>query len=218
MTLSIVIFDIYPVTAIMIVLLAILNDLPIMMIAYDNVTVAPRPVRWDMGRVLTTSVTLGLIGVVESFGLFWFADRVLHMPRPELQTLIFLKLLVAGHLTIYVTRNIGWFWQRPWPNWRLFFACETTQLLGSLGAVYGWFVHPIGWKYALLVWGYALVWFVIENAGKILTYRAFRGHSIWVGRRFGSAHRSLHVHHMVSRDYAHQTGQTQKKQVAAAGS
>ncbi|MEJ2379053.1 MAG: plasma-membrane proton-efflux P-type ATPase, partial [Pseudolabrys sp.] len=77
MTLSIVLFDFYPVTAIMIVLLAILNDLPIMMIAYDNVPVAPRPVRWDMTRVLTTSVTLGLIGVVESFGLFWFADRIL---------------------------------------------------------------------------------------------------------------------------------------------
>jgi H+-transporting ATPase len=193
MTLSIIVFDFYPVTAIMIVLLAILNDVPIMMIAYDNVPVAPRPVRWDMQRVLTTSFTLGLIGVVESFGLFWFADRVLHMPRPELQTLIFLKLLVAGHLTIYVTRNIGWFWQRPWPNWRLFVACETTQVLGTLAAVYGWIVHPIGWRYALLVWGYALVWFVIENAGKILVYRAFLGHSIWGGRRFGNAHRWLHA-------------------------
>jgi len=191
MTLSIVVFDFYPVTAIMIVLLAILNDLPIMMIAYDDVPVAPGPVRWDMTRVLTLSGTLGLIGVVESFGLFWFADRVLQMPRPELQTLIFLKLLVAGHLTIYVTRNIGWFWQRPWPNWRLFFACEATQVLGTLAAVYGWIVHPIGWTYALLVWAYALVWFVIENTGKILAYRAFHEHSIWQGRRFGGAHRSV---------------------------
>jgi H+-transporting ATPase len=217
MTLSIVVFDFYPVTAIMIVLLAILNDVPIMMIAYDNVPVTARPVRWDMTRVLTLSGTLGLIGVVESFGLFWFADRVLHMPRPELQTLIFLKLLVAGHLTIYVTRNIGWFWQRPWPNWRLFFACETTQVLGTLAAVYGWIVHPIGWSYALLVWGYALVWFVIENIGKILTYRAFRGHSIWGGRRFASAHRWLHGHQSVVHDNARQTGQVQPKQSATAG-
>jgi H+-transporting ATPase len=138
--------------------------------------VAPQPVRWDMNRVLTTSVTLGLIGVVESFGLFWFADRYLHMPRPTLQTLIFLKLLVAGHLTIYVTRNIGWFWQRPWPNWRLFCACEATQLLGTLAAVYGWTIHPIGWSYALLVWGYALVWFFIGNAGKL-----------WVRHTLGTA-------------------------------
>jgi len=210
MTLSIVIFNFYPVTAVMIVLLAILNDLPIMMIAYDNVPVAERPVRWDMGRVLTTSVTLGLIGVVESFGLFWFADRVMQMPRPELQTLIFLKLLVAGHLTIYVTRNIGWFWQRPCPNWRLFFACEATQVLGTLAAVYGWFVAPIGWKYALLVWVYALVWFVIENAGKRLIYRVLRAQSIWFFGRFQHAHRSLQPHGVASVDHARQTGRSNK--------
>ena len=210
MTLAIVVFNFYPVTAIMIVLLAILNDLPIMMIAYDNVTVAPRPVRWDMTRVLTTSVTLGLIGVVESFALFWFADRILHMPRPQLQTLIFLKLLVAGHLTIYITRNVGWFWDRPWPSWRLFVTCEVTQVLGTLGAVYGFIVHPLGWKYALLVWAYALAWFIVENAGKILVYRAFGGGSIWGGRRFGGAHRRLGQHDVVVSDYAHQTGKAQK--------
>jgi len=175
MTLSIIAFNFYPVTAVMIVLLAIFNDVPIMMIAYDDVRVAERPVKWDMKRVLTLSLTLGIIGVIESFGLFWFADTVLHIPRPTLQTIIFLKLLVAGHLTIYVTRNIGWFWQRPWPNWRLIAAAETTQIIGTLAAVYGWIVEPIGWGYALLVWGYALVWFVIENAGKIWVYRTLLG-------------------------------------------
>jgi H+-transporting ATPase len=178
MTLSILIFDFYPVTAVMIVLLAIFNDVPIMMIAYDNVPVAPRPVRWDMVRVLSMSVFLGVLGVVASFTLFWFAERYLHLPRPTVQTLIFLKLLVAGHLTIYLTRNVGWFWQRPWPDWRLFFACEATQVLGTLAAVYGWFVEPIGWGYALMVWGYALAWFVINNIGKVWVYRALRGRTL----------------------------------------
>ncbi|MGD8789695.1 MAG: plasma-membrane proton-efflux P-type ATPase, partial [Burkholderiales bacterium] len=58
MTLSILIFDFYPVTAIMIVLLAMLNDFPIMMIAYDNAEVAPHPVRWDMARVLSVATAL----------------------------------------------------------------------------------------------------------------------------------------------------------------
>ncbi len=178
MTLSILVFNFYPVTAVMIVLLAIFNDVPIMMIAYDNVPVAPRPVRWDMVRVLTMSMFLGVLGVVASFALFWFAERYLHLPRPTVQTLIFLKLLVAGHLTIYLTRNVGWFWQRPWPDWRLFFACEVTQMLGTLAAVYGWFVEPIGWGYALMVWGYALAWFVINNIGKVWVYRALRGRAL----------------------------------------
>jgi H+-transporting ATPase len=182
MTLSILIFDFYPVTAVMIVLLAVLNDFPILMIAYDNVRVAERPVRWDMHRVLTMSTVLGVMGVVASFLVFWIAERYFGLSRPTIQTLIFLKLLVAGHLTIYLTRNEGWFWQHPWPNWRLFVATETTQVLGTLAAVYGWFVEPIGWRYALLIWGYALAWLVVNNVAKVWTYRVLR-HGMQMHRR-----------------------------------
>ena len=112
-----------------------------------------------------------------------------------MQTLIFLKLLVAGHLTIYLTRNVGWFWQRPWPDWRLFVACEVTQVLGTLAAVYGWFVTPIGWPYALMVWGYALTWFVINNVGKVFVFRAIRGESLWFARHLARVQRPLRPRH-----------------------
>jgi len=174
MTLSIIVFNFYPVTAIMIVLLAILNDFPIMMIAYDNAPVAQRPVRWDMHRVLTLSIVLGIMGVISTFTLFWFVQDVLHLPRDTMQTLIFLKLLVAGHLTIYLTRNTGKIWDRPLPGWRLFVTTEATQVLGTLAAVYGWLVTPIGWGYALAVWAYALIWFLINSAVKIHVYRLTR--------------------------------------------
>ncbi len=172
MTLSILVFDFYPVTAIMIVLLALLNDFPIMMIAYDNATVADRPLRWNMRRVLTIASVIGVMGVAETFLLFWFVDRVLALPRETVQTIIFLKLLVAGHLTIYVTRNQRWFWNRPWPAARLFWACEATQVAGTLIAVYGLFVTPIGWGYALAVWAYALAWLPVESAVALAVRRA----------------------------------------------
>jgi H+-transporting ATPase len=171
MTLSIIAFNFYPVTAVMIVLLALFNDFPIMMIAYDNAPVAERPVRWDMPLTLTISVLLGLLGVIASFMLFWIAERYLHLGRDEVQSVIFLKLLVAGHLTIYLTRNKGAIWQRPWPSWKLFTATEATQVLGTLAAVYGWFITPIGWHYALLVWAYALIWVLINSGCKIIAYR-----------------------------------------------
>ena len=174
MTLSILVFNFYPVTAVMIVLLAIMNDFPIMMIAYDNAPVAPNPVRWDMHRVLTMSIVLGVLGVISTFGLFWICEEYLNITRDVIQTIIFLKLLVAGHLTIYLTRNIGAFWSRPWPNWKLIVAAETTQVVGTLAAVYGWLVTPIGWKYALIVWGYALVWFLINNIAKVYVYNLLR--------------------------------------------
>ena len=194
MTLSIIVFNFYPVTAVMIVLLAILNDFPIMMIAYDNTAVARRPVRWDMQRVLTAALVLGGVGVIESFLLFWFAETYLHLPREVIQTVIFLKLLVAGHLTLYVARNEGWFWQRPWPDWRLLAGTEATQLLGTLAAVYGWFVAPIGWQTALLVWAYALAWLPLENLAKILVYRMISQHSEGLLRPLRRTQAWLHTH------------------------
>jgi H+-transporting ATPase len=125
--------------------------------------VASRPLRWDMRRVLTVAVALGLSGLVASFLLFWYADKMLGLPREQIQTLIFLKLLVAGHLTIYVTRNQSWFWTKPYPDLRLFLTTEATQVIGTLIAVYGVFVAPIGWSYALAVWGYALLWLPVND-------------------------------------------------------
>ena len=142
MTASILIFNFYPVTAIMVVLLALLNDLPIMMIAYDNAPIARRPVRWDMTRVLTIASVLGGYGVIESFGMFWIVRDYLHLASPVVQALIFLKLLVSGHMTIYLTRNKGPVWERPWPSWKLVVPARATQLAGTLAVVYGWFMAP----------------------------------------------------------------------------
>jgi len=194
MTLSILVFDFYPVTAVMIVLLAILNDFPIMLIAYDNVPVAKQPVRWDMQRVLTISIVLGILGVLSSFGLFWIAERYLHLPRETIQTLIFLKLLVAGHLTIYLARNAGAIWDRPWPNWKLFVSTEATQAIGTLAAVYGWFVTPIGWTYALAIWGYAVLWFLFNSAVKILVCRLIAQGSDRHARHLSRVEARLHTH------------------------
>jgi H+-transporting ATPase len=177
MTAAILMFNFYPVTAIMVVLLALLNDIPIMMIAYDNAPVALRPVRWDMTRVLSIASALGIYGVFESFVLYWLARDYFDLPSAVLQATIFLKLLVSGHMTIYLTRNKGWVWERPWPSWKLVVPCEATQLLGTLIVVYGIAMAPIGWWMALFVWGYTLVSFFVANAVKIAAHRLI-GHIV----------------------------------------
>ena len=183
MTVCILVFNFYPVTAIMIILLALLNDFPIMMIAYDNAPFVASPARWAMRRVLAVSSLLGLLGVASTFGLFLVLQVYAHLPANITQTLIFLKLLVAGHLTIYLTRNRGAVWQKPLPSWRLFLTAEATQVVGTLAAVYGLFVAPVGWTYALLVWAYALAWFLFNSAIKILAYRIIERHpERWAGK------------------------------------
>ena len=177
MTASILIFNFYPVTAIMVVLLTLLNDLPIMMIAYDNAPFAASPVKWDMTRVLIIASVLGIYGVLESFGLYWIVRDYMALPHPIVQALIFLKLLVSGHMTIYLTRNKGPVWERPLPSWKLVVPAEATQVVGTLVVV-------TGWPLALLVWGYALVSFMVASLVKIGAYRLLE-------HRFGRDKRHL---------------------------
>jgi H+-transporting ATPase len=156
MTLAILVFNFYPLTAVMIVMLALLNDGAILSIAYDNVHYNDKPESWNMHLVLGVATVLGVLGPVAAFGLFYLGERVYHLDRPHLQTLMYLMLSVAGHLTIFMTRTRGPFWSiRPAPI--LWLAVLGTQTVATLIAVYGLFMTPLGWGWALFVWGYALV-------------------------------------------------------------
>jgi H+-transporting ATPase len=170
MTLAILIFNFYPLTAVMIVMLALLNDGAILSIAYDNVHYKDQPESWNMRVVLGVSTVLGLIGVVSAFLLFYLGERVFHLDRSHIQTLMYLKLSVAGHLTIFLTRTRGPFWSIR-PAKILWLAVLGTQIVATLIAVYGFFMTPLGWGWTLFVWGYALVWFLLNDRLKLLAYR-----------------------------------------------
>ena len=172
MTLAILVFNFYPVTAVMIVMIALLNDGAILSIAYDNVLYRNKPEAWNMRLVLSISTVLGVIGVVSAFLLFYLGERVFHMDRLTVQTLMYLKLSVAGHLTIFLTRTRGPFWSIR-PAKILLIAVVGTQAIATLIAVYGVFMAPLGWKWAGLVWAYALAWALINDRVKLLAYRIF---------------------------------------------
>jgi H+-transporting ATPase len=172
MTLAILVFNFYPLTAVMIVMLALLNDGAILSIAYDNVHYKDKPEAWNMRLVLGISTVLGVIGVVAAFGLFYLGERVFHLDRAHIQTLMYLKLSVAGHLTIFLTRTRGPFWSIR-PARVLWIAVLGTQMVATLIAVYGLFMTPLGWGWAAFVWGYALAWFLLNDRVKLLAYRIF---------------------------------------------
>jgi H+-transporting ATPase len=172
MTLSIMIFNFYPVTAVMIVLLALLNDGAILTIAYDRTHYSNEPEAWNMHVVMGVATMLGLMGVVETFGLFYIAERYMHLNREIIQPLIYLKLSVAGHLTLFVARTKGPFWSIK-PASILLVAVILTQLVATIISVYGILMPPLGWTYAGVVWAYALIWFFIEDRVKLAAYKIF---------------------------------------------
>jgi H+-transporting ATPase len=170
-TVSIVVFNFFPVTPVQIVLLAILNDAAILTIAYDRVKPSPRPERWDLHEVLAIATVLGLGGVVESFTLVALAVGPLGLGHAEVQTLMYLKLSVAGHLTLFVARTRGRLWSDPHPARILLIAVIGTQILATLIAASGLLMKPLRWNLIALAWGYALVWILLLDQLKLIAYR-----------------------------------------------
>lgn len=171
-TLSILVFNFYPVTAVMIVLLALLNDAPIMTIASDNVRYSIKPEKWNMHQVLGLGTLLGFVGVILSFLIFYIGKNVFYLNNEMVQSFVFLKLAVAGHLTIFISRTKGHFWSIK-PSKMLLFSAIITKVAATFFAVYGWFIAPIGWKYALFIWGYAIIAFVLTDYLKVFYYKYY---------------------------------------------
>ncbi len=167
---AILVFNFFPVTAIMIVMLALLNDGAILSIAYDKVHYKMQPEAWNMRLVLGVATVLGVIGPIAAFGLFFLGDRVFGLGRPQLQTMMYLMLSVAGHLTIFLTRTRGPFWSIR-PARILWMAVLGTQIIATLIAVFGLFMTPLGWGWAAFVWGYAIIWALASDRVKLLAYR-----------------------------------------------
>jgi len=194
MVLAMMVFNFYPITAVMIILLALLNDLPIMTIAEDHTWLDPKPVRWQMKRVLTVATVLGTVGVIETFFLLFLIREVFHIGLAQIQTIIFLKLVVAGHLTLFVARTKESFYRRPFPAPILLTAIVATQIIAALIAGLGIFVTAIPWSYVGYIWLYCIVWIFIEDGVKKAVYNQ----SLFTGKRYlhymWLARKSLHSH------------------------
>jgi len=194
--LAIVIFNFYPLTALMIILLALLNDIPIISIAYDKTKIAKKPVRWDMKEMLVLSTWLGVAGVLSSFTIFYIVMvYVYHHPVNPFTPLIpkwvdihdyktwlafvqsafFTKLVMAGHWTIFNTRTTDWFFKKPWPSKTLLAALLGTAFLGLVLGVYGFgLITPIGWKWGIFLFVYTVVWFVFNDVVKRAVVKYYR--------------------------------------------
>lgn len=168
--LATIVYGFFPLTPVMIIMLALLDDIPIMTIAFDRAKVPSLPVRWQMDRVLVVSSVLGALAVIQSFGLLVIGQNVLHLDSHHLQTILFLQLVVGGHLMLFVTRTKGPFWMPPFPGTALFWAIVATQVVAALLCAYGVLVPALPWKLIGLVWAYNLAWMFVQDLAKLAIY------------------------------------------------
>ena len=169
--LSVLIFDYSPLSAVMIILLALLNDIPVMSIAYDNAQVSKKPIRWHIRETLFISVILGITGLISSFALFYWLN-VNGYAIATIQTLLFLKLDVSGHSTLYLTRTgRKHFWERPFPSLKFFIPAFSSRIIGTIIAAFGILMEPVSWKAVGYIWVYSTVWFLFNDQIKVISYK-----------------------------------------------
>jgi H+-transporting ATPase len=181
-------FGFSPLTPVMIILLALLDDVPIMTIAYDNTLLPGQPVRWNMRRLLLGASLMGLFSMVQSFGLLligmeWLSNHQwqawIALNREQVQTAVYLQLVAGGHLLLFVVRAREFFFNRPWPARPLFLALVGTQIFAVLMCGFGWFVTALPWTVIGLVWIYMLVWMFVLDQVKLAINRTLnRGEHI----------------------------------------
>jgi H+-transporting ATPase len=169
-TLSIIIFKFYPITPLMIVLLALLNDLPIMSIAYDNVRISIKPEKWHMNKILSVATMLGLTGVIFTFGMLYLGIFRFQLSHELLQSLIYLKLALAANMTVFMARTKGPFWSIRPAN-ILLLACAFVQLAALTITTLGIMLPPLGWQLAAFVWVYVLVELIVTDFLKVRFYK-----------------------------------------------
>lgn len=147
----------YPMTPVQILILALLNDLPIISLAYDRVHVASKPAKINAKKRMLLGSLYGLTGVANSVLFVVIARQLLHLDWSIIRTLFFLKLSVGGHMLIYVAHTKERWWKFL-PSQTVIWATTATQLLATLLAVSGIFMSPIRLSWALAVWLWAFFW------------------------------------------------------------
>lgn len=183
-TLAIFVYGTYPVTVIMLVLLALINDGSMVTIAYDNTTIPKTPQRWNMPYILSLATVIGLVGVIETFLLYYYTEIYLRLPHEQVQTLIYLHLAVGGMMTIYVTRVQGPFWSIP-PAPKMLMATGASVAISTLMACFGILMTGVGPMWTLASWGYAFLWFLIFDWVKLWLYRLLDPHRVVIlGSRY----------------------------------
>ncbi len=182
-TLSMLIFNYSPLSAIMVILLALLDDIPVMSIAYDNAPIDKKPIRWHLSDTIFISTVLGVTGLVSSFALFYWLN-VNGFSIAIIQTILFLKLDVAGHSTLYLTRTgRKHFWERPYPSLKFFLPAFGSRILGTIISLYGILMQPISWEYVIYIWIYSIAWFLLNDWIKVGSYKVLDKYKEYKARR-----------------------------------
>ncbi len=166
----------FPLLPVQLILLAVMNDIPIIAIAFDDVQIPDKPARVDFVKRTTLSVTLGLTGLVNSLLFLWIALSLLHLSPVQITTGFFLKLSIGGHFLLLVARTKDE-WFKHLPTKSLAAALVGTQILAALFALTGTFMPALPLSVIIFLWVYTFVWMQVSDLVKLWARKWLRDDS-----------------------------------------
>ena len=142
LSLGVMLTGVFIITPLLIVLLLFTNDFVTMSIATDRVSYARQPERWHVPTLVAAAGALAALILVLSFSVFFAGRDLLHLPLPQLQTLIFVMLVFTGQGNVYLVRERRHFWQSRPSRW-LLLSSVLDVVIVSLLATRGLLMAPI---------------------------------------------------------------------------
>jgi len=172
LTLAFVITGNFVTTPLLIVLLLLANDFVTMSLAIDHARPSPRPERWRVGALVSASLALAVVVLLESFLDLWLARGVFGLSWHQTQTLIFLMLVFSGQATVYVVRERGHFWRSRPVKWLLAATVADVIVVSSL-ALGGILMTPLALSYVAVVGAIAVAFMFVMDPVKVVALRRF---------------------------------------------
>ncbi|WIA12441.1 hypothetical protein OEZ85_012477 [Tetradesmus obliquus] len=186
--------DFFKMPVLMLILITVLNDGTLISVAYDHVVPSRQPEKWNLKVLWVISAVLASIAMLSSILLLWAAIDsgnpagvfqrwglpLIHYD--QIITMMYLKVSVSDFLTLFSARtHSGFFWSmRPSP---ILLGAATLALgLSTIIACLWPGSRPDGIPtrglaldehytlWALWVWIYCIVWWLIQDTCKVAAY------------------------------------------------
>ncbi|CAG8552960.1 13550_t:CDS:2, partial [Dentiscutata heterogama] len=172
MTSRAIFFNNWQMSAILLILIALLNDAATLVIAVDNAKISPRPDKWRLGQLIVLSMILGVLLTAASFAHFYIARYVFNIGIDDqrLETIMYLHISSAPHFVIFSTRLSGYFWENL-PSPTFFVAVLGTQIFAMFISIYGLLTPAIGWGWGVSIIVISLLYFFVLDFVKVNVFK-----------------------------------------------
>ncbi len=160
----------YPLSPLQLIIIAFLNDLPIISLAFNHVKYVTKPEKMNTKERFGRGLLFGIAGICNSLILFFFL-WINHYPLSIIQTAFFLKLIISGDMLVYVAHTTERWW-RFLPSKQVIIATLSASAVASIMAYFGLLMNRISLTMILAVWGWCFLWMQITESTKLIKLRS----------------------------------------------